>query len=281
LKGSVVNSPPLFDTGAVARVREALLGGHIAYDRERNVAAWLEERYPGLGEMVAASMRCHADAALQAVTGKLGAPPAAGVIFTAAGVQPPPPRPGEPARRPLHAAAAEAAPRARYVYFELDEGVADTNVQLLAGDGRARVASAPSWDPGRLLAAPQARELTRTGPVSVHVILAAARWPGDVAAQVTAEYARLLPKGSTLVMSLLVADECEAGREMMRDSGTVGSRCYCHTDDDMRGWFEGAGLRLRKPGVASVRAIARPWVEPYRIAPLIPGRPVGAVGIKD
>jgi hypothetical protein len=102
-----------------------------------------------------------------------------------------------------------------------------------------------------------------------------------MAAEAVAGYAKLLPEGSTLVMSLVVPDPCEDGRQMMRDAGRAGGPGYCHTREDVASWFEGAGLRLREPGVAPVRAIARPWVEPYRIAPLVPGRPVGAVGIKD
>lgn len=277
-----VNGSLLTCAGTLARVRDALAreayepGGRdksLAHAPERAAAARLEELYPGLGRMFLAAHEFHRRAAAWAVTGGSPAfpvPPAAGVLFCGAGL----PVPGEP----LHARAASAAPAARFAYIDADDQVADVNEGALAGE---RVAVGTAWpgDPRAVLGTPACAALLDAGPASVHLVMMASRWPAGLAAAAVAGYARLLPPGSTVALSLVVPDPGEAGRRMAQDGALAGSPGYAHSQQDVAAWFTGAGMRLHPSGVQPARAFGRDWAAAYRLVPRLPGRVMAAAGL--
>jgi hypothetical protein len=270
--------PPIADLGTVARVRDALAGGKRALGRDRDVAAYFEERFPGVGKAVTVAHDFHRRAAMRAVTGQLGAPPAAAVIFASCGLPSP--------AGALHASAVEAVPRIRVLYADSDPKITETNRTVLARPDPGRVAALTGRArcPQEILGSPQAAELLTQGPVSVQVILVPHRWPPDVAREAVAGYAELLPPGSTLCLSLGSPDRdprtgkmTAQAREFLDLMSLAGGPAYPHFPEDVASWVEDAGMLLNRMGVADAREFGRPAPS----APLagLPGRVIAAAGI--
>lgn len=259
---------PPFESGTIARVRDALTGGTRALARDRDLAAYLASRFPGLGEMVRVSRDFHRRAALWAVSGAEVL--AASVLFAAAGL------PGQ--GRPLHADAAEAAPGTRFCYADRDAQITGFNRAVLADPGRVTVMTAPAVHPGELLAAPQAKELLALGPVSVHVLGAMHFWPADLARAAVAGYGKLLPHGSSLCLSWVLVDPTPQGRELADMMGLAGVTVSRHLPGDVEAWLKAGGFVLHPQKITDARAFAAPFAEPSA-GPRPPMRVMEAVAI--
>lgn len=264
--------PPRLDAARIAAVRDALAGGHLALGPERDLAAVILARHPGTAELVQRANAFHIRAANWAVTGgswedggvRVEVPPAAGVIFGAAGY----PIPGG-----FHSGAARISPGARFAYAAEAGRPADLNRALLAcaDPGRVFAFEGSTRKPGALLSAPEARAVGE--PVQLQLQLCVQWWPGDFAAWAVGEYARLLPSGSTLVMSLGILGGGPRAEEFLSLIGQAGGTIYPHTADEAEGWVKGAGLILTPWGITDVRAREKAWPE-ARYAAL---RPVARV----
>jgi hypothetical protein len=242
------------DPGVVGRLRDALAGGHLAYLRDLDAAEHLERQLPGLGGLVRSAWAFHRRAAAWAVTNT----PAVGTVFTAAGFPVP--------DGPLHAAAAEIQPAARFAYADLDPSATAMNRGLLASKDPERVAAfcAPWYDPAAVLSAPEAPWTASGAPLSVHVILALHRAPGDAAMQMLHQYAELLPQDSSVCLTLVIPAPGEAGEALIEAAEEVTRSCvYRHSLNDVEQWIASAGLLLHPDGVAYVpQWAARPARRP-------------------
>lgn len=266
------DGPPVGDAGFTAGVRRWLLGHDRpwALTPERAVADRLKAAYPGLDRMLEAALEWHRLKAGAAVTGDLGAPAAAGLIIVGSGLRPP--------GLTLHAYAAEVTRPVRVVYADPGARTVDVNAEFLAarGGGRISVVTAEPSDPAAVLGSAPCRELLRSGPVSVHLVIWPARCHPDEAPGVIAGYARGLPSGSTVCLTAVTPDRDEDGnltpraRRMTEDAGLAGSPAYAHTAADIARWIEGAGMTLAEK-VRPVRTL--------QVAPQVPGRANAAVGI--
>jgi hypothetical protein len=251
------------DTARIGRLNRALMGGRHALwadQGELETAAGLERRWPGLGRLFTSAHDFHAAAAARAVRED----GARAVGFGASGF---------PAGTALHAAAAAASPAARFVYFDADPGAVLVSAGLLAGPGVAAV-PARLDDPGQITAALTAR--AEGGPVSLQAQLTTHLGGEEVCRHLIGEYARLLPPGSTLVLSVLLPSRSQAGGELAQAlSRAYGTRVYRHGEEDLAAWLTGAGLGLHWEGVTDVRQFGRLWPGTALPSP-VPGRVAGA-----
>lgn len=250
--------------GRVARLRAALTGGtgaRFADRAEIEAAARLERSWPGTREQAAAALAFAARAARRAVTEDQ----AAGVILGASGY---------PGAVPLHAAAAAAAPAARFCYAYRSAELAFTAAGLLAAPG-VTIVQGDVREPEALLSLPEARDLG--APLQVQAQMCAHYWDGEACAALAARYAALLPAGSSLAWSLWVPDGSPAGERFARDvEHATGARVHGHSVKDIESWMEDAGLSAVGPGVADARSLRLGWAD-AELAHRSPGRVVGAV----
>lgn len=241
--------PPSVDAGRIGRLRDVLAAGYLALEADRTLAAQVLEGRPWLRDMVTGANEFHRRAAEWAVRG--GTPefpvrPAAGVIFAACGY----PLPGG-----FHAAAAAAAPDALFAYADIDAAAITYNLALLAAPDPEHVSvfAGSARDPAGLLSAGHAIAMLERGPVMVQLQLCAHWWPPAFCAWAVCEYGRLLPRGSTLALSLGVAGGAPGAAEFSADLERAGGRIYGHTEAEVAGWLKAAGLELAPSGISDVR----------------------------
>ena len=266
---------PVIDAGRLARLRDVLAGGHLALDADRRLAGGILKRWPWTASLVTSANEFHRRAAAWAVSGGtpgFPVPPAAGVIFAASGY---------PVGGGFHAAAALARPDALFAYLDADPAAVAYNQALLGAPDPLRVCGrrAPARDPGRLLAVPAVQAILDRGPVMVQLQLCAQWWPPEFAAQAVAGYARLLPPGSTLALSLGVPGGTSGAAELAAAVRRAGGILYSHTEDEVAGWFKAAGLVLTPAGITDVRGREMGWAaaEVSRQRPV--ARAAGAVAL--
>jgi S-adenosyl methyltransferase len=234
------------DTVAIAELYDAWGGAQYAGSAAKKAAGELEAASPGAAHRLKLARAFHARAARWAVSED----GAAGVVFAACGY---------PTAPPMHAAAAEAAPGAHFVYTASDAGVTAALRDALAGSGSA-VARVSCMEPEKLLGHPAVQAAGT--PLSVQIQLAACFWSPDHARDVTGGYARLLPPGSTLVMSVTIPGEGHEEDWAKASERATGSRAYAHSEASISGWFEGAGMRLASHGIRDARTWSRGrWAE--------------------
>jgi len=243
---------PYLDAGRIARVRDVLAGGHLGLEADRQAAGGIRDACPQAPALVTAAGEYHRVAAWRAVTAgipEFPAPPAAGVIFAGCGY---------PDHGGFHARALQASPAALFAYAPSDPWALALNLELLAHPDPGHVSAylADAHDPAAVLGNPHAQEILSRGPVMLQLQLRAHWWPADLAAWVTAEYARRLPPGSTLVMTLAVAGDPEAAEAVAR---AAGSPFYLHPEHEVARWAQDAGLLLSPVGVRDVRGRAQRW----------------------
>jgi S-adenosyl methyltransferase len=246
---------PVLDAGRITRLRDVLAGGHLALEADRRLAALVLERWPRTASLVRAANDFHRRSACWAVTGGtpgFRVPPAAGVIFAACGY----PLPGG-----FHATAAAARPDALFAYADPDPAAIMYNLARLHSPDPGHVSAIPgsARDPAGLLSAGQATEMLERGPVMVQLQLCAHWWPGDFAAWAVAEYARLLPSGSTLALSLAVPGGGSDAGALAAAIGSTAGTVQAHTEDEVARWVTAAGLDLTPAGVADVRGRELGW----------------------
>ena len=246
----------------VAKLHSALLreAGVYADPEQRVAAAAILDRFPGVRAHLQAARRAHCDAALNAVT-RGGAK---GVVFGAAGY-PDVPYP--------HALALAAVPSARFCYCSMEPRITLYNEAELGGPNVA-ACHGSLMEPAELLALPQVAGIG--GPLCVMACLAPHYWPADLFAHLMGEYARLLPAGSILVMTVLILDRTRDGGEFaaaLAEAG--GAPVQAHTPESVRSWVSGAGMRVRRGDVTDARAYGRPWAE--RSLPRLPPARIAVV----
>jgi S-adenosyl methyltransferase len=233
---------PVLDSGRITRLRDVLAGGYLALEPDRRLAASIRERWPRTADLVRDANDFHRRAAEWAVRG--GTPgfpvsPAAGVIFAACGY----PLPGG-----FHAAAQAARPDALFAYADPDPAAIMYNLARLHSPDPGHVSAIPgsARDRAGLLSAGHAVAMMTRGPVMVQLQLCAQWWPAEFCAWAVCEYARLLPPGSTLALSLGVPGGARGTAEFTRDIGRAGGRMYGHTEDDVAGWLKAPDGTMRK-----------------------------------
>jgi hypothetical protein len=219
------------DAGGISRLRDVLAGGYLALEPDRQLAASLLERWPATVSLVKVANEFHRRAARWAVNGGtpgFPVPPASGVIFAASGY---------PLAGGFHAAAAADRPDALFAYAEADLKAVVFARGLLATRDPLHVSAnqALARDPAGLLGPPEAQAVTERGPVMLQLQLCAQWWPGDFAAWAVAEYARLLPSGSSLAVSLGIPGGADGSAEFMTDIGRVGGTICPHTEAEVSG----------------------------------------------
>jgi hypothetical protein len=246
---------PVLDAGRIGRLRDVLAGGSLSLREERQLAAQILERWPGTDALVKGANGFHGRAAEWAVSGgttQFRVPPAAGVIFAASGY---------PLRGGFHAAAQAAAPAALFAYADAGAEAVELSRGLLAGSDPGRVCAykASARDPAALLGTTEARGMLMRGPVMVQLQLCAQWWPGRFAAWAVAEYARLLPPGSSLALSLTIPGGGDGEAGFMADVGRATGRIYSRGAAEVARWVRAAGMELAPPGVADVRGRDLGW----------------------
>jgi hypothetical protein len=264
--------PPRLDAGRIGRLRDVFAGGHLARSEDRDSAAKILARWPGVADLVKDANDFHRRAAEWAVKGgrwkdggsPVEVPPAALVIFGGSDY---------PVGGGFHAAASRASPGARFGYAAADKRATDLNKGLLASADPEHVFAwqARTREPGALLGAPEVKAVK--GPKSLQLQLCTQWWPGEFAAWAVAEYARLLSSGSTLVLSLGVLGGGPGGDEFLADFGRAGGVIYPHTPEEVAGWFGAAKMILTACGITDVRAREMKWAAEGYAA----GRPVARV----
>lgn len=242
--------PQADDSGKIPRLREALAGGYWGFSATA-AANSLEAACPGARRLPAMMWGFHRRAALWAVTEQEHALPAQSVIFTAAGVA--------PRDDPLHAPAAHASPAARFCYCDGDRGVTLLNRTFLALPSPVRVAAAEAdeEDPDGVLSAASAAGVPVDCPVSVHVLIAAQRWPGDLARSILTRYREILEPGSSVCLTLAGIDRSPQGEAFLAAVSAASGRTYRHSREEIAGWIKAAGLIPHPRGVTDARAWGR------------------------
>jgi S-adenosyl methyltransferase len=248
-----------------ARLRDALLGGGENFRRDQALAAAVEGIAPGTGRLIRAALAFHAHAAEEAVTDG----GATGVVFARGGYPPPPPD------LLPHQRASELSPRARYLYAPDNCVIAAVTRRalMLLGDSRAGVAEVPASDPEAVIGA--AAEHGLGGRLSVHLILAAQCYPPQLAAEVVAGYAKRLPAGSSLVLSLRSFSASPEGEALMAVLEAGGLPVWAHAPQDVAGWLAGGGMEVTA-GTADVRLLAGGRWAGGRLAVAAAGPVIGA-----
>jgi hypothetical protein len=246
----------------------ALAGGIHVTPADKADAAAIEAAYPGTGDQVRALRTLHARAVTWAVCGQ----GVRGVVIAAAGF---------PCDPDPHEQALTMLPGTRVVLADPDDEAALINEAVLGRDPRVTAVRARTLDVSGLLRCPAVQALPR--PLLLLLPFVPSLWPPDTAAAALAEYARLLPSGSLLALSLWVPDGGPAGEEFTALWRQHAGPLCGHTPADVAGWLEGAGLKgiglgVDVPRVEDVRVVTENmrWME-RRYQLTHPGRMVKAV----
>jgi hypothetical protein len=249
--------PPVLvlDAGRIGRLRDVLAGGHLALEPDRRLAADILSRWPWVGGLVRGANDSYRRAAEWAVAGgtpDFPVPPAAGVIFAASGY---------PVGGGFHATAARARPDALFSYASADAASVMFARALLAAPDPQHVSAYPASarDPAGLVGARQAKAILERGPAMVQLQLCAQWWPSAFCEWAGAEYARLLPPGSSLALSLGIPGGAPGAAEFTADISRAGGRVYSHTEGQVARWVKAAGLALAEPGIVDVRGRELGW----------------------
>jgi hypothetical protein len=223
----------------LARLFSELRGGHWALEDDRRGAAKVIAAWPRAEDAVRRYDKFRERVAEAAVRRGI-----ASVIFGA----------GFPSGGHPHLAAAEANPDARFWYAE-PAMIAGQRTLALGADKRAQAVAGGIRAPRGLLAKAGLLGVDGKwlgdGPCQVQWGLWALLMDGAECASVVAQWGRLLPAGSELVIPLPDGD---GGAAL-----TAVADAHPHTAADLRGWCGDAGLILDHP-VADVRAHGRETV---------------------
>jgi hypothetical protein len=226
-------------TSAIAGVRAAWSGSVWADAGDRRRAEEMETLTPGAREATRLGMEFHAKACRWALGEGVQ-----GVIFAACGL---------PADPEPHLSYDDGPPRAlpgRFAFADADPGTTLINQGVHGPPDRVKAVQASAREPSVLLDA-----AGFSGRVCVQLQLCAHWWPADMAAGLVAEYGRLLPPGSILVMSLTVPDPGR-GDDVTAALDSPAGILYRHTADDVAEWIGDAdlvvagGVVVKKPGAA-------------------------------
>lgn len=264
--------PPGVDAPRLARIRNAVIGGPWADSDDRELAAAIERQWPGIGQLAGHIRSYHRASAVAAAERGV-----AGIVFAAAGL-PASPHPHEDAQR--------LYPAVRYVYADPDKAITFINAGTYTGNPAVAAVTRTVRDPEGLLGSPEVQAVIRPPgtpegaadrPVSVQIIFVAHWWPATMARELVAEYARLLPPGSSLVLTLGVSNGSDASREFGGwFRSRTGVKAYSHSPETVTSWLTDAGLETA--GAVDVRTWSRQWEE--RLPGPAWGTAIAAVGRK-
>jgi hypothetical protein len=203
------------DSTKIALVVDALRGGNIAFDVERELAAAL----PGVRRMVTWADRFSARAAELAVLGGIGSVLICGTGFPVRGDAP-------------HRLAAAASPAARFGYPSTSPVVAALRQLALDGDPRAVAFRATIANPAQMVR--RAAMAGLAGPLQVQWGIGSWRLGAEDGAALAAAHAEALPAGSQVAMS---------AAERAGEVGVLaGDEMFGHSPEVLAGWAAGAGL---------------------------------------
>ena len=247
-------------------VYDYFLGGvdHLRADRE--LAKAVEEKFPSVPSHVRAARDFHLRAARWCAE--------RGVTrFLCCGVSA-----WKPTIPNVLDAAREIAPASEAVHVHRGAQAHARARAKLTGPGTCDVLAQVNYPAGLLSAAPVDAMLAEGRPVCLMLAMTAHFETGESARAQIAAYAKALPPGSVIAMSVALAGESPRAGELL--SMFTPAKVYRHTAEDVAGWLEDAGLEIEPPGVADVRAVlGRAWAADG-LPPGAPGMTAGALGVK-
>jgi SAM-dependent methyltransferase len=157
--------------------------------------------------------------------------------------------PGLPTVPSTHETARAVHPRARVVYVDNDPVViVHQNSMAAISDPDLSVFDGDAWQPAVVMNAPEiTRYLDLDSPVAVIMGFLLHYLPAPDAAAVVAEYARLLPAGSYLVITIGRGDPGTNVERFYTAYNADTNRLYNHTHEDFASFFN--GLEILPPGL--------------------------------
>ena len=226
----------------MARVYDYWLSGKDNYPADRAEAERLLGIYPPLRDLVRENRAFVTQAVSWAARQGIGQ-----FIDLGAGL------PTSPA---VHQAARTVMPLARVAYVDIDPVVLSHARALLATSDGVTAVAADLRDPGAVLADPELRAVIDPArPVCVILGAVLHFMDADAARAVTAGYARLMARGSCLVISVACYDDAGLGKQLAEEY--TAAAWYNHTPSDVESFF--AGLELVGPGVTEAQTW-RAWM---------------------
>lgn len=258
-------SPPGIDTSVpnVARVYDALLGGKDNFAADRTQAAKLIEFDPSLPALV----RQNREFINRVVTWAAGR----GIRqFLDLGA-------GLPTHPAVHEAAKEVTASARVVYVDSDPVVVLHAQSLLTGPGGVASIRADLTQPEMVMSRQALGDLLDPAePMCVLIAAVLHFMSAETARDLVSRYARLLPPGSVLAVSVVGSDDPEiAARARQAYTAT---RTYSHSREEVASFVVDAGLDLVEPGVVLAHAWRGDMPDPG-LTSTGPFRVLAAVGI--
>lgn len=222
----------------VARVYDCLLGGKDNFAADRIQAAKLTELDPSLPGLVRQN-RAFVNRAVTWAAGRgIGQ-------FLDLGA-------GLPTHPAVHEVAREAITPARVVYVDNDPVVVLHAQSLLTGPGVTAV-RADLTRPELIMSRQTLGDVIDLAePMCVLIASVLHFMSADAARGLVAGYARLLPRGSVLAVSVFGSDDPQVA-ERARQAYTA-TRTYTHIKEDIASFLTNAGLDLVEPGVVVAHA---------------------------
>jgi O-methyltransferase involved in polyketide biosynthesis len=240
-RGDPAVSPPGIDTSVpnMARVYDALLGGKDNFTADRIQAARLIEFDPSLPLLVRQNREFVSRVVTWAARRGIGQ-------FLDLGA-------GLPTHPAVHEAARQVIPSARVVYVDSDPVAVVHARALLAEPDGVTAVGADLTEPERVMSRQTLGDLLDPAePVCVLIAAVLHFMSAEAARDLVSRYARLLPPGSALAVSVFGSDDPGVA-EQARQAYTA-TRTYTHSREDVASFLAGAGLELVEPGVALAHA---------------------------
>jgi hypothetical protein len=157
--------------------------------------------------------------------------------------------PGLPTEPNTHETAWAVRPETRVVYVDNDPVViVHLNAVADAGFPGVSVLDGDAWQPAMIMSAPEVTGLLDLdSPVALIMGFLLHYLPAPDAAALVAEYARLLPAGSYIVISIGRGDPGTRVERFYSTYNSGAARLYNHTHEDFASFF--AGLEILPPGL--------------------------------
>jgi hypothetical protein len=177
----------------------------------------------------------------------------------------------------VHETAREAIASARVVYVDNDPVVVLHAQSLLIGPDEAGAVRADLTQPERVMSRETLKDLLDPAePICVLIAAVLHFMSAEAARDLVSRYARLLPPGSALAVSVFGSDDPGVA-ERARQAYTA-TRTYTHSREDVASFLADAGLELVEPGVVLAHAWHGDMAGPGLTA-MGPLRVLAAVGV--
>jgi hypothetical protein len=221
----------------IARVLDALRGGHSHYSSDRAVADEVERRFPGARKALSGEV----DFTLRVGRWAAGRGISRLVHAGAASYLP---------GRNIHDAARSVLPSARVIYVNRVPDLHDDAAALLGSLPGCQAAYDDGLD---LLAVPEVRAMAAEGePLCVVYSLVLSYVDDAEAAGLLASLAVGLPSGSAVALSLILPAAGPGGDEVITTALAAGTPMPRRTRETVAGWLDGMDLTA---GVTDVRLV--------------------------